>query len=106
MFQFDIKNHKLFLKRTQCGLQLKDIFIGNTVKVFSRQIKIVDYADGFTRKKMSISMQRYAGFYIFSISLLLNSKLLAVYRRAQLTEPLPPGYFDIAPPLEGLIWIS
>uniref|UniRef100_A0A1B6FBE1 DM10 domain-containing protein n=1 Tax=Cuerna arida TaxID=1464854 RepID=A0A1B6FBE1_9HEMI len=56
---FDIKNHKLFLKRTHCdGLSLKDIFVGNTVKIFSRQIKIVDYADGLTRKKMAVSMQR------------------------------------------------
>uniref|UniRef100_A0A1B6KTD4 DM10 domain-containing protein n=2 Tax=Graphocephala atropunctata TaxID=36148 RepID=A0A1B6KTD4_9HEMI len=56
---FDIKNHKLFLKRTHCGgLSLKDIFVGNTIKIFSRQIKIVDYADGLTKKKLEVSMQR------------------------------------------------
>lgn len=77
LFQFDIKNHKLFLKRTQCGLQLKDIFIGNTVKVFSRQIKIVDYADGFTRKKMSVSMQRYMGIKIFYHKIIVRLKLFS-----------------------------
>lgn len=104
MFQFDIKNHKLFLKRTQSGLQLKDIFIGNTVKVFSRQIKIVDYADGFTRKKMSISMQRCADLKIFTINkIIVKPKLLMVYPGIQLTEPLHPAYFVTGPPLEGLL---
>jgi nucleoside-diphosphate kinase len=31
-------------------VQLKDLFIGSTVSVYSRQLKIVDYADDFTAR--------------------------------------------------------
>jgi nucleoside-diphosphate kinase len=41
----------MFLKRCQYpDLNVSDLFIGNTVTVFSRQLKIVEYADVFTRR--------------------------------------------------------
>jgi nucleoside-diphosphate kinase len=46
----DIKNKKVFLKRVQYPeISLKDLFIGSDINVYSRKLKIVDYADGFTR---------------------------------------------------------
>ena len=58
---FDCKNKRNFLRRLDCNkipllifflhsmeyptLQLKDLFIGSTVTVYARQLKIVDYAD-------------------------------------------------------------
>lgn len=49
--QFDIKNKRIFLKRCQYAIQLKDIYIGATLNIYSRQLKVVDFADQFTRGK-------------------------------------------------------
>lgn len=47
----DVKKNKIFLRRTHCDeLLLKDLFLGNTVKLFSRILKIVNYADIYTRQ--------------------------------------------------------
>ncbi len=49
---FDLKSRKMFLKKTEySSIQLKDIFIGAIVNVYSRQLKVIDYADDFTRTK-------------------------------------------------------
>lgn len=43
---FDMKSRKTFLKRTEyASLQLKDIFIGAVLNVYSRQLKVIEYAD-------------------------------------------------------------
>jgi hypothetical protein len=49
--QFDLKNKRIFLKRCEYNLQLKDIFLGAVLNVYSRQLKVIDYADEFTRTK-------------------------------------------------------
>jgi nucleoside-diphosphate kinase len=50
--QYDIKNKRSFLKRCEFpSLQLKDIFLGATLNVFSRQLKVIDFADQFTRNQ-------------------------------------------------------
>ena len=50
--QFDLKNKRIFLKRCEyAGIQLKDIFAGAILNVYSRQLKVVDYADEYTRSK-------------------------------------------------------
>ncbi|XP_075210987.1 nucleoside diphosphate kinase homolog 7 [Lycorma delicatula] len=56
---YDVKNRRVFLKRTRCeGISLNELFIGNTVEIFCRQMKIVDHADDMTKKKMLFSMQK------------------------------------------------
>uniref|UniRef100_A0A8D8YQT7 Nucleoside diphosphate kinase 7 n=1 Tax=Cacopsylla melanoneura TaxID=428564 RepID=A0A8D8YQT7_9HEMI len=46
----DVKKNKIFLRKTSCdGVLLKDLFVGNSVKVFSRILKIVNYADAYTK---------------------------------------------------------
>jgi nucleoside-diphosphate kinase len=43
---FDLKSRKMFLKKTEyANIQLKDFFIGAVVNIYSRQLKIIDYAD-------------------------------------------------------------
>jgi nucleoside-diphosphate kinase len=55
LIQFDIKNKKVFLRRCEYpGVQLKDLFVGAVVTVYSRQLKVVDYADQFTRKNFEV----------------------------------------------------
>ncbi|XP_008544696.1 nucleoside diphosphate kinase 7 [Microplitis demolitor] len=56
---FDIKNKKVFLRRTKCeGVNLKNLFIGSVVTIFSRPMKIIDIADGATRSRLSKTMQK------------------------------------------------
>jgi hypothetical protein len=51
--QYDLKNHKIFLKKIQYPeIKLEDLFIGNVVLCFNRQLKIVGYGDEFTRKEL------------------------------------------------------
>ncbi|XP_017758043.1 PREDICTED: nucleoside diphosphate kinase 7 isoform X2 [Eufriesea mexicana] len=56
---FDIKARKTFLRRTKCeGIQAKDFYVGATVTIFSRSIRITDYADCVTRTKLQTKMQK------------------------------------------------
>ncbi|XP_027978821.1 nucleoside diphosphate kinase 7 isoform X3 [Eumetopias jubatus] len=49
----DVKNHRTFLKRTKYDdLHLEDLFIGNKVNVFSRQLVLVDYGDQYTARQL------------------------------------------------------
>jgi nucleoside-diphosphate kinase len=48
---YDIKNKRMFLKRTKYPqITEADLYLGATVTVYSRQFKIMGYADDFTRK--------------------------------------------------------
>lgn len=59
---FDMKKHRLFLKRNKCHqVALKDLFVGNSINVFSRQITITDYGDSKTRQLLSKKMQKTFG---------------------------------------------
>eukprot|EP00744_Colponema_vietnamica_P001880 GILI01003054.1.p1 GENE.GILI01003054.1~~GILI01003054.1.p1 ORF type:complete len:376 (+),score=110.48 GILI01003054.1:153-1280(+) len=50
---YDIKNRRTFLKRCEYpALKLADLFIGASVTVFSRMLKVVDYADLFTKGEL------------------------------------------------------
>ncbi len=56
---YDTKNRRMFLKRCEYqGVTLQDIFIGSIITVYSRQLKIVEYADVFTRSKFESDRQR------------------------------------------------
>ncbi|XP_077987371.1 nucleoside diphosphate kinase homolog 7-like [Glandiceps talaboti] len=56
---FDIKNRRLFLKRSKCeGISLQDLFIGASVNIHSRQLSFIDYGDEFTRNKLSQQKER------------------------------------------------
>lgn len=58
--QYDIKNRKTFLKRCRYDNITADmLYIGAVVTIYSRQLKLVDYADEFTRKCLSNRQERY-----------------------------------------------
>lgn len=51
--QHDMKNHKVFLKKIHYpDIKLEDLYIGNILACYGRQLKIVDFADEFTRKNL------------------------------------------------------
>lgn len=48
---YDRELHRTYLKRAACEkLDRKDVFVGNTVRIYGRQIKITDYADCKTKQ--------------------------------------------------------
>jgi len=59
---YDLKNRRVFLKRMQVpSLPLADIFLGNTITVYARQLKVVEYADVFTRTRFESKKARTFG---------------------------------------------
>lgn len=55
----DIKNRRLFLKRSKCPhVQLKDLFIGAIVNILSRQLTITGYGDEYTTKKLKLTKEK------------------------------------------------
>ena len=50
---FDLKSRRTFLRRTKLeSLSLRQLYIGAIVHILSRQLKIVDYGDEFTLKRL------------------------------------------------------
>jgi nucleoside-diphosphate kinase len=50
----DIKNRRHFLKKMRPPPDFREelLYLGSTVTLLSRQLKIIDYGDEFTRSKM------------------------------------------------------
>jgi len=49
---YDQKNHRPFLRRSEYAeISLNDMYIGATVTILARQLKIIDYADDHTKKQ-------------------------------------------------------
>jgi len=40
------------------SLQEKDLYLGSVLSVYSRQLKVVDYADVFTRKRFEVQKEK------------------------------------------------
>lgn len=58
--QFDVKNQRIFLRRTKYDhLHPEDLFVGNRVNVFSRQLNLIDYGDQYTANKLGSKKERY-----------------------------------------------
>jgi nucleoside-diphosphate kinase len=50
---YDTKNHRPFLKRSEYAeVSLSDMYIGATVTILARQLKVVEYADNHTRRAL------------------------------------------------------
>ncbi|XP_021942838.1 nucleoside diphosphate kinase 7 isoform X3 [Zootermopsis nevadensis] len=56
---YDTKYRRLFLRRTKCdGITLSDLYIGATVNIFSRQMKVTGFSDEYTHLHLGIVKQR------------------------------------------------
>ena len=54
--QYDLKNRRTFLKRCDYpAVTLNDLYKGGVITVYSRQLEIKEYGDGFTAAHMSKS---------------------------------------------------
>uniref|UniRef100_A0A8C7YT29 Nucleoside diphosphate kinase homolog 7 n=1 Tax=Oryzias sinensis TaxID=183150 RepID=A0A8C7YT29_9TELE len=59
MEMFDVKNQRVFLKRIKYDdIHPRDLFVGNRVNVFSRQLNLIDYGDQYTRNKLGSKKER------------------------------------------------
>eukprot|EP00041_Stephanoeca_diplocostata_P013344 m.233781 g.233781 ORF g.233781 m.233781 type:complete len:373 (+) comp19302_c0_seq1:162-1280(+) len=54
----DNKTSRMFLRRTVVPNTLNEFFLGNSVNICGRQLKIVDYADNKTRKELGSKLER------------------------------------------------
>lgn len=67
IIKHDMKNHKVFLKKISYPeIKINDLYIGNIVMCYGRQLKVVDFADDFTRKNLvgeSVS-NKYNHYYL------------------------------------------
>jgi len=56
---YDIKNRRMFLKRCKYeDLQAEQLYIGSTITVYGRQLKLMDYGDDFTRNSLESNSER------------------------------------------------
>uniref|UniRef100_A0AAQ6A619 Nucleoside diphosphate kinase homolog 7 n=1 Tax=Amphiprion ocellaris TaxID=80972 RepID=A0AAQ6A619_AMPOC len=56
---FDVKNQRIFLRRTKYDkIHQEDLFVGNRVNVFSRQLNLIEYGDQFTANKLGSKKER------------------------------------------------
>lgn len=59
---FNIKTRKLFLKRSVIkDIDISNMYIGSIINVYSRQLKIIDYADDYTRNSFKSENQKTFG---------------------------------------------
>mmetsp|Transcript_2521 Transcript_2521/g.4239 ORF Transcript_2521/g.4239 Transcript_2521/m.4239 type:complete len:106 (-) Transcript_2521:903-1220(-) len=58
---YDLKNKRMFIKRMASNITVKELFIGSIVTLFSRQLKLADYADIFTKNKFEALSERTFG---------------------------------------------
>ena len=58
VLQYDIKNRRIFLKKVVYPpVKEKDLYIGSTITVYSRQLKVVDFADEYTKNTITQTQQ-------------------------------------------------
>ena len=56
---FDIKNQRMFLKKTEVPtVTLDDFYVGSQVTILARVLKVTDYGDVHTRSRFEVSRQR------------------------------------------------
>ncbi|KAK6195667.1 hypothetical protein SNE40_001049 [Patella caerulea] len=60
---YDMKNRKTFLKTSlrDHPIDLSDLYIGSTINVLGRQLKVIEYADEHTRSKLSSQKEKTLG---------------------------------------------
>lgn len=55
---FEIKTKRHFLKRMKQDINLSQLYVGNTITIFSRTLKIVEYGDAYTSRALSQNQQK------------------------------------------------
>jgi nucleoside-diphosphate kinase len=79
-----MKQKRTFLKRSFCdSITESDLYIGNTINVFGRELKLIDYLSDATRNVLSKKTERFASVIDY-FRILINIFLPFI-----LPEPMP-----------------
>lgn len=56
----DVKNRRHFLKKVRPAEDVKPelLYVGSTITIYSRQLKIYDYADEYTRSRLEAKSEK------------------------------------------------
>uniref|UniRef100_A0A671V366 Nucleoside diphosphate kinase homolog 7 n=1 Tax=Sparus aurata TaxID=8175 RepID=A0A671V366_SPAAU len=77
---FDVKNQRIFLRRTKYDhLHPEDLFVGNRVNVFSRQLNLIDYGDQYTANKLGSKKERTLAFIKPDVVTKIGDVLESIY---------------------------
>lgn len=83
---FDLKNKRVFLKRIPFpSISLTDLFIGASIVVYSRQLKVVEFADAYTKSKLSVLKTAQILFPNFEIDASFGKMIQDIERTKDLT---------------------
>ncbi|KAI8743628.1 nucleoside diphosphate kinase 7 [Biomphalaria glabrata] len=87
---FDIKTRKMFLKTniSASPIELQDLYIGASINVLGRQLKIVDFGDEFTKRKLMSKLERTLGYVKPNSLDKLGEIIHAIYDRGLLISKL------------------
>lgn len=56
---YDVKLKRTFLKRCSYpSVKLTDLYVGSQINVYARQLKIIEYGDGWTQNQLSLKQSR------------------------------------------------
>lgn len=56
---YDLKSRRDFLKRSEvAGVKLSDLYIGSIITILARQLKVIEYADDYTRNALETTRDR------------------------------------------------
>lgn len=67
---FDLKTRKTFVRRVKVnGITLDSFYIGATLYILGRLVKIVDFASEDTRKKLHKDVEVYETLFFYSVML-------------------------------------
>lgn len=97
---FDVKNRRIFLKKTVMpSIKAEDLYIGAIVTVFSRQLRVVAYADDFTEKALARAQEK-CGVNVTSAGVPALGKVLTALTKSGfnlgMLKLLPGGmYMDL-----------
>ncbi|KAH9512371.1 Nucleoside diphosphate kinase 7 [Bulinus truncatus] len=87
---FDLKTRKMFLKTNIASspIELQDLYIGASINVLGRQLKIVDFGDEFTKRKLMSKLERTLGYIKPNSIDKLGEIIHAIYDRGLLISKL------------------
>lgn len=92
---YDIKNKRVFLKRCEyAGVSLEELYIGSIITVYSRQLKVVNYADMFTQKSFEKAREKTFGMIKPDAYLNIGHILTQIYSDGFKINKLKMSRFD------------
>lgn len=92
---YDLKNKRVFLKRTAYdGVNLKDLHIGSIITVYSRQLKVIEYADIFTKNAFESAGEKTFGMIKPDAYLNIGHIISQIYHAGFKINKLKMSKFD------------